>query len=129
MNFVRFPSFVLLLFLIFSCQRTTEEKLVPASYCGTENPLEDLDWLNEIKTTMEMSAIAVGGQIIAWTYYGETVFWIDECYSCEDKIIEIYDCAGNKVCEFGGIGGWDTCGDFQENASDSTMLFNHTQTK
>lgn len=118
--------FLFLAAVIFqACQNTTEEKLIPANYCGTQNPLEDLPWLNEIKTNMEMTSIAVGGQIIAWQYKGEAVFWVDDCYTCEDKLIIIYNCSGEKVCEFGGIGGWDTCGDFQDNASDSTMLFNH----
>ena len=127
MKIIQYLTAVLIIILFGSCQNTTEEKLIPATYCGTQDPLEELAWLKEIKTNMELAANAVEGQIIAWKYKGETVFWIDECYSCEDKLIRIYDCTGNKVCEFGGIGGFDTCDDFQLNASDSTMLFNHVQ--
>ncbi|HPE55858.1 MAG TPA: hypothetical protein P5514_08440 [Bacteroidales bacterium] len=125
MKITHILPFIFILIIGNACTNNTEEKLKPANYCGTQNPLDDLDWLKEIKTTMEMTANAIGGQIIAWKYKGETVFWVDDCYSCDDKLIFIYDCSGTKICEFGGIGGWDTCGDFQVNASDSTMLFNH----
>ncbi|MCD4698013.1 MAG: hypothetical protein K8S16_17450 [Bacteroidales bacterium] len=120
---------IVLALLSFSCNKTTDnQKPFPETgICNTENPLEELEWLKEIKTIIEMREIYVGAQIIAYKYYDEDVFWIDECYGCPDNLIKIYNCSGEVICEFGGISGLNTCPDFFENATDSTMLLNYVQ--
>ncbi|MCB2218834.1 MAG: hypothetical protein KQI35_00460 [Bacteroidetes bacterium] len=111
------------LLMAASCNKRTDPvQLVPAG-----NPLTDLPWLKEIKQNLEISAKVTGAQIIQYTYRNEPVFWIDDCYNCFDKMIIVYDEAGNEICKFGGIAGLNTCPDFMQTATDSTMLWNYVQ--
>jgi len=118
---------IISMLLTIACSNHKDDiKLMPArEYCGTTNTLEDLAWLKEIKTTMEMNANATGGQIVAYKYNGADVFMIDDCYNCADKAILVYNCDGEVICEFGGISGQNTCPDFNDQATDSLMLFNN----
>jgi hypothetical protein len=109
---------------LLSCKTADKDQ---SSYCGSANPLEDIPWLKKIKTEMEMSERAAGGQIIGYSYKGDNVFWIDRCYGCADDLIDVYNCQGEVICEFGGIAGMNTCIDFHSEAKDSTMLFNNVQ--
>lgn len=95
--------------------------------CGSDNPIEEIPWLKEIKQDLEMSEKPSGFQIIRYKYKGEFVFYVDACYGCPDDLKTVYDCDGNIICEFGGFAGINTCPDFEAEASDSTMLFNFVQ--
>jgi hypothetical protein len=95
--------------------------------CNADNPLEDLLWLKAIKDVITMRMNSAGAQIIQYTYQGEYVFWIDECYNCPDALITVRNCLGEVICEFGGIDGRNTCPDYATEASDSTMLFDYVQ--
>ena len=119
--------FGLIALIVTSCNKNnTEPELVPVKpCCGVQKPLEELKWLREIKFEMEANANMIGGQIIAYRYNGEDVFWIDDCYNCADKLVKVFDCSGGVICEFGGIAGQNTCPDFAEKATDSLMLFNN----
>lgn len=121
--------FLLFSFFSFSCKKTAEKQSPPSQdeICNTLNPLEELSWLKEIKTMFELRGGAPGAQIIAYKYNGSDVFWIDDCFGCDDNLIRIYNCTGEVICEMGGIAGLNTCPDFFEKASDSTMLFNYVQ--
>jgi hypothetical protein len=119
--------FLLLSVIILPAISCSTSDKVSTSYCGTSNPLEDLPWLKKIKTEMQMSERATGGQIIRYSYKGNDVFWIDPCHGCADDLISVYNCDGEVICQFGGIGGLNTCPDFHAEASDSTMLFDGVQ--
>lgn len=95
--------------------------------CNVQNPAEELLWLKEIRLVFEQRMIAVGAQIIQFTYKGQYVFWIDDCYNCPDAMILIYNCSGDIICEIGGIDGRNTCPDFFTQATDSTMLYDNVQ--
>jgi len=97
---------------------------VTNTVCTVENPIESIDWLKNLKTTFEQRMGPAGGQIIQYEYEGDCVFWVDDCFNCLDKLVQVYDYDKNLVCEFGGISGKDTCPGFLEVAKDSTMLFN-----
>lgn len=122
-------SIIFLTVINFSCNKKAEKQapIVVDGICNTVDPLEELVWLNEIKTIFEMREGAPGAQIIAYRYAGSDVFWIDECYDCDDNLIKVYNCSGEVICEFGGIAGLNTCPDFFQTATDSTMLFNYIQ--
>jgi hypothetical protein len=117
-----FLVLTIIMLLLLSCK--TSDK-VQNPYCGSANPLEDLTWLKKIKIEMEMSEMAAGGQIIRYSYKGDDVFWVDRCHGCIDNLIDVYNCQGEVICEFGGIAGLNTCIDFHSEATDSTMLFNN----
>lgn len=104
-----------------SCEDALEN--VDAGICNVDNPLEDLPWLKDIVYSIQLSMRPAGSQIIQYTYKGDYVFWVDMCYQCADGLIEVYNCAGEVICEFGGVDGWNTCPDFETEATDSTNLF------
>jgi len=111
------------LVLIYSCQT---DSIFQKNDCGANlisNPLEDLQWLNNIKTSFEQSSSAVKKKIYQYTYNGNTVFLIDPCVSCPDGLQTVYDCSGNTVCEFGGIAGLNTCPGFSENSTNEILLW------
>lgn len=112
---------VVLVFFIAGTSCNKENKQVSDS----GNPLTELEWLKNIKQDLEISAKATGAQIIQYTYNQNTVFWIDGCHSCDDNLIEIYNYEGEVICEIGGIAGLNTCPDFLDTATDSTMLWNY----
>jgi len=114
-------GFALLLLAPHSCEPAMEN--LDAMVCNVEDPLEDLEWLSDMKRNIQLSMQAAGSQIIQYTYMGEPVFWVDLCYMCPDGLIQVYNCEGEVICEFGGIDGRNTCEDFATQATDSTMLF------
>ncbi len=90
----------------------------------TNNPLEDLQWLKDIKFVLDVNQNANASQIIQYNYNDECVYLVDSCYSCPDNLIQIYNTAGAIICEMGGIAGVNTCPDFFETATDKRFLYN-----
>lgn len=121
----RIISIILFITLTTIIQYSCEDQLELSNdqACNVDNPLEDLPWLKEMKLTIQLRMSPAGAQIIQYTYQGDYVFWVDLCYQCADGLIEVYNCTGEVICEFGGIDGRNTCPDFETEATDSTMLF------
>lgn len=112
--------------LIISCN--TDENLEKINNCNTENPLEDLSWLKTKKESLDKAISATRVSIYQYTYNNESVFLIDDCMSCADALTNVYNCNGEKICEFGGIEGRNTCPDFQDKAINKKLLwrnYNH----
>jgi hypothetical protein len=122
-----FVKILLVCILLLPCQFSCKEKEHGPGACGTDDPLENIQWLKELKTSLELSAKMAGAQIILYRYHGEDVFWINDCYNCMDGLIQVYNCSGEVICQFGGIIGMNTCPDFFEEATDSTMLWDYVQ--
>jgi hypothetical protein len=120
---------ILLLMVVSSCREDRKDAVLePDQYfCHTKNPLEDLGWLKEMKNTFELNEKATGAQIIGYKYQGNDVFLINGCVGCTDEMWQVYDCSGKVICQFGGIAGLNTCPDFFETATDSTLLYNNVQ--
>jgi hypothetical protein len=120
---------ILLLMVVASCREDKKDAVLEPgqNYCHTQNPLEDLNWLKELKDSFEISEKATGAQIIGYEYQGNDVFLINSCVGCADEMWQVYDCSGSVICQFGGIAGLDTCPGFFETATDSTMLYNNVQ--
>lgn len=114
-------SFLLVLcFSIFiSCSNTSDENLT----CNVSNPLEEISWLQHIKTSFEQSASASKKQITQYTYNEESVFLIDSCNGCADNLTTVYNCNGDVICEFGGIAGLNTCAGFNETITNKIVLW------
>ncbi len=93
--------------------------------CNSENPLEDIAWLSEIRDMFDQDMGPQRQRIIQYKYYGEDVFLIESCYRCPDALSYIYDCQGNVVCEFGGIDGRNTCPDFDQNSAEEKILYDN----
>lgn len=119
-------TLTLLMVAPYSCEEQLEYTDVANKVCNVDNPLEDLEWLKDLKEGIQLSMQAAGSQIIQYNYKGEPVFWVDLCYLCTDNLIHIYNCEGGVIGEIGGAFGVDTentLADFETEATDSTMLF------
>ena len=80
--------------------------------CNFGNPLTTLDWLSVYVGDPNTS-------ITEYTYNGESVFFVGVCTPFPDALSTLYDCQGNTICGFGGIGGQDgeECPGFPEAAT------------
>ncbi len=113
-------TIVLIVTLFFlSCTSDNEDPKT----CGTNNPLEDIAWLKELKENVEMSASPAKAVFTQYTYNNETVFSIDTCADCADNLITVYNCEKEVICMFGGIGGLNTCPDFEQKATNKLILW------
>lgn len=111
---------VLTIFLCISCV-DNEEK--PATSCETEKPFEDIAWLKKLKNDFDKDTSATKRKITQYNYKGKTVYMIQYCFGCADSMATVYDCDKNEICVFGGYGGFNTCPDFNEQATDKIVLW------
>ncbi|NMH88297.1 DUF6970 domain-containing protein [Flavivirga algicola] len=107
----------LLLSMSFLGCKTDDDN--PSSKICSEDPLENIEWLKELVN----SSYANGLEIVQYYYKQEAVFSINNCLNCADNLVSVYDCKKNKVCEFGGIAGVNTCPNFTNEAIVDKILF------
>ncbi|MEP1488287.1 MAG: hypothetical protein ABJK28_07655 [Algibacter sp.] len=91
----------------------------PSSKTCSDDPLENIDWLKNLINNTDSNGL----EIIQYDYKEQTAFSINNCLNCADNLIVIYDCERNKICEFGGIAGLNTCPDFDSEATNKTVIF------
>ena len=113
--------FIGITLLYTSCSHN--ENNVEEKYCGVTNPIEDLAWLRELKLNLEKTMSPNKQEIIQYTYHKQTVFLVNSCKDCADNLVVIYNCSGEKICEFGGIDGRDTCSDFNTTKTNKILLW------
>ena len=65
--------------------------------CGIENPQTNIEWLRSLLSR----TFCV--EVYSVSYNNEEYIGIHDCPRIVDGMTVIYDCSGNKVCEFGGI--------------------------
>jgi hypothetical protein len=116
---------LLLIMITFNFLGCSDDDNLPPQWCGTVQPLEDIEWLKEKAAAFNDNPRSNGQQIFAYRYKGEDVFWIDDCVGCADGMVLVYDCDENEVCRFGGIAGFDTCPDFNDEAVEKTRLYSN----
>ena len=88
--------------------------------CGTDNPLEDIEWLKDMKIRYENNQRS--DKITQYIYNNRRVFLDEGCRFCPDALYYAYDCEQMVVCQFGGFAGLNTCSEF-ENATDEKILY------
>jgi len=116
MKFLNILIFSLLAILYTSCG---DDKV-----CDTDNPLEELSWLKDIRDQFDSDGTSPPQTITQYTYNGASVFLVDACASgCADALTYVYNCEGMIICEFGGIDGRNTCPDFQSESKDAQVLY------
>ncbi len=111
-------SFLSLLVVIFLSCKTTWK----AQNSGT-NPLEEITWLKELKTSFDKDSFQNKAMIIQYTYNNETVYLIENCYQCPDGMSTVYNSKKEKVCEFGGFIGSNTCPGFSSKATNEKVIY------
>lgn len=85
-------------------------------------PCANSDWL-QIKVKEIKRASWQKGLIEQYEYEGQVVISINNCVGCADAMTVIYDCAGNELCKFGGIAGYNTCPNFSVKAKFVKVIF------
>ncbi|NOX66186.1 MAG: hypothetical protein GXO85_10465 [Chlorobi bacterium] len=114
-----FKLFIIILVIILSAC-SDQNKI-----CGSDNPLDEIAWLREIRDQFDEDMGPQRQRIIQYKYYGNDVFLIEECFQCADAVSIVYDCEKNIVCEFGGYSGKNTCPDFNQNATEEKILYDN----
>ncbi len=107
--------------IITSC--SNDDKNIEKDNCNADTPIEDISWLKAKKEAFEKLMGSTRIEIHSYFYNNETVFLIDDCMSCADALTVIYNCSGEKICEFGGIDGRNTCPDFKDKATNKKLLW------
>jgi hypothetical protein len=77
----------------------------PPCACGIENPQENLEWLDHL---LQKSFCT---EVYSIQYQGQEYIGIYDCPTGADYGCVIYDCQGNKFCEYIGFTGKWTCDD------------------
>ena len=101
--------FVIFLAIVVSC---TSSKKADNNYPS---------WVKDLISSFEKEN--AHAQIKEYNYNGRPVYLISNCYLCPDAMDIVYDKENNKVCEFGGIAGRNTCPDFDQKASDKKIVW------
>jgi hypothetical protein len=90
--------------------------------CDVSNPLSDLSWLDQKVQAFKQDDIKQ--RVSHYIYNNEDVYLVEDCLEiCADFLTIAYNCAGETVCEFGGIDGRNTCPDFEEKASLQATIY------
>lgn len=115
-------SFLFLFSVLFLTSCPINDEVFNNS-CDVQNPIENLVWLKEIKTSFEQSSSATKRSIIQYKFKNKIVFLVDSCNNCPDNLTTLYNCEGVKICEFGGIAGLNTCSGFDKEAKNKIILW------
>lgn len=99
-NLIIILGSILLIVVISSCKK--EELIIQP--CGVNNPLENIPWL---KTKYEEYDYENDSNTNARIYYYKLYDGRELINISFENIGEVYDCAGNSICSWGGIAGGD----------------------
>lgn len=113
----QYLAVVIVFFALLGCTKKSDT-------CLYQNPLEEIAWLKQKKTSFDMDMSPNIQTIDEYSYNGARVFKISVCGGCTDAMDEVFDCQGNKICEYGGIAGINTCQDFKKNSTHIRLLYN-----
>lgn len=108
-----------LIILVFS---SCDKPLSETEKCNYSNPLEEIEWLIEMKNTFETDQES-NQKIIQYDYKNEKVFYIIHCDNCPDATTSVLNCQKETICQFGGIAGMNTCPNFTNEASNKKVLY------
>lgn len=83
---------VVIMTFLMSCERHDNT-------CDCDNPMEDLQWLEELKSSSLFSNCHCGMYIMQATYRKQTVFYVTPSYYLCDGYfpITLMDCEGNNL--------------------------------
>jgi hypothetical protein len=99
--------YLFLLFLLLNIQFTSCKKKCE-TYCGTEEPLEDIGWLRELKET-STDKLKIYKNTFKYKNSDKSSdgFYIESCFdsNCNYTIASIRTCSNESVCSFGGFVG------------------------
>jgi hypothetical protein len=77
----------------------------PPCACLVENPQENIEWLNCLLQKRFCT------EVYSIQFHGQEYIGVYDCPTGADYGCVIYDCEGNKFCEYIGLTGQWTCDD------------------
>lgn len=86
------------------------------------NPCGDGDWLNVEIQKMKRNT-GSKALIEQYRYKDQVAISVTYCDGCADAMTIVYDCAGQELCKFGGIAGFNTCPDFANEATFVSVIY------
>jgi len=114
-----FPYIYTLIFIaVVGCDAETLRPIA----CNVEEPEKNIDWLAALIAQAEAQPGDVV-RITLFTYENEDVFFIQQSENIADHMDIVKNCAGETICQFGGIAGLNTCPDFQEDAMGGQIIW------
>lgn len=112
-------TLLLLSILFFSCTANDENETT----CFKSKPLEELNWLKEMKSVLSQNKDNTQKKIVQYTYNNDTVFVVNTCVDCIDSVDKIYNCSGKMICEIGKKISYNNCPEFYKKASNKKILW------
>ena len=106
---------LLVVILFVQCDKPVDPTICPDA--------ENREWYKDL-TNQYKSGSHIKVEIYSYTYNSQMVIAIQTVEpTCCDFMDVVYDCAGNVICQSGGIAGLNTCPDFGDTASDKKLIF------
>jgi hypothetical protein len=115
MKFLKFLAIILSL-MFSSCERN--EDII----CDTKHPFRDIPNLKKYRRSPMIDSDN-GIEVYKVIYNDQEVFLITPASPASDAMALVIDCNGEKVCEFGGYAGLNTCPDFEDNISYQELIW------
>lgn len=106
---------LLLVMCAFKCENDSSQD--ESEYCP------DTQWLKSIIENAKQGTSKA--EIVRYHYSNQTVYYVNTCIDCADGMAVVYDCAGDEICKFGGIAGFNTCPDFEEKATNKKVIWSN----
>jgi len=111
-------SILVLILLSIGCKENED----PITYCGVENPSENLTWLSQLTNELDDSYFGVYFYVTAGTYQGQTVFLSKNCCPNCNSVALVYSCEG----EFLGVLGRGGTGIEPTEVKDEVVIWRGT---
>lgn len=92
--------------------------------CDIEDAIHNIAWLKELKADYSQDP-DTPTRITQYTYHGECAFMVEHCVQCPDAITVVYNEEQEELCKFGGIAGFNTCPDFDSQATNPVVLWSN----
>src|SRR5688572_15153239 len=112
-------TIVLMVVVLANCAFHCENSPYPGP--GEPGYCEDTAWLQTIIENAQQNTSKAA--VLRYRYQGQTVYHINTCIDCADSMAQVYNCAGEVICQFGGIAGLNTCPDFDDTATNREVIW------
>lgn len=108
---------LLAVFLMMSCSSTKQKK--------SQDSTKGITWIKEYIKEAKKSPFPVKTVITQYSYKGETVYMVDDCYQCPDAMTTVYNVKKEVLCTFGGMVPEtnNTCPDFEKEAKKEKVVW------
>jgi len=120
----KLPTSLLILLWLFTALLGAGCEKVDTIVCGIEDPLTELNWLQDLKTSIEEDVDIDSAEIILYRLNDTDYIYIQKSVnSAYDFPNTIYDCEGNEKYKCGGNQPVDNCTTFFSEAQKIKILW------